>query len=195
MATHDSHPKNDRSTPVLKIFAPIFVILLLVVGGLYGIKASLPPTNPTSELTDANRESRLAALDLTQLDGKSVKIADLNAKIFLINFWATWCEACIEEMPSIVKLRESFKDRGFEVLGINVDENPKAVVPKSIQQFKMDFPVFIDPEGKLSDLFDVHAIPLTVVLRKKGEILAVVSGGRDWNSAEVRAKLERWLNG
>jgi alkyl hydroperoxide reductase subunit AhpC len=98
-------------------------------------------------------------------------------------------------MPSIVKLRESFKDRGFEVLGINVDENPSVVVSKTIKQLKIDFPIFIDPEGELSEMFDVHAIPLTVIMRKTGEILAVLNGGRDWNSDEVRTKLERWLNG
>lgn len=195
MATHPSEPKNDGSPSVWKVFAPIFVIVLLVIGGLYAIKAALPPVNHVSETTDLNRESQLAALVLTQLDGKSIKIADLNAKVFLINFWATWCEACIEEMPSIVQLRESYKDRGFEVLGINVDENPDVVVPKAIKQLNMNFPIFIDPEGKLSERFDVHAIPLTVVIRKNGVVLTVLNGGRDWNSAEIRAKLEQWLSG
>jgi thiol-disulfide isomerase/thioredoxin len=194
MATHHSESKKNDSNSVLKIFAPIFIILLLVIGGLYGIKATLPPAK-TAGITNINRESQLAGLVLTQVDGKTVKIADLNAKILFLNFWATWCEACIEEMPSIVKLRESYKDRGFEVLAINVDENPEAVVPKAIKQLKMNFPIFVDPEGKLSELFDVHAIPLTVIMRKNGEVLTVLNGGSDWNSEEVRAKLERWLNG
>jgi len=201
MATHPSqtghraNPKKNNSVSAWKVLAPLFGILLLVIGGLYAIKASLPPMHPTAETTDSDRNQQLAGLVLTQLDRKSIKIADLNAKIFLINFWATWCEACMDEMPSIVQLRESYKDRGFEVLGINVDENPDVVVPKITKQLKMNFPIFIDPDGKISEMFDVHAIPLTVIMRKKGEVLGVLNGGRDWNSPEVRTKLERWLNG
>ena len=193
MATPPSKPQKTASSAIWKTFVPIFVILLFVLGGLYGIKATLPPIHPAAESTNSDRDRQLADLDLTQLDKKSIKISDLSGRVFLINFWATWCEACIEEMPSIVHLRESYKDKGFEVLSINVDENPDVVVPKIAKQLGMNFPIFVDPNGRISEMFDVHAIPLTVIIRKKGEVLEVLNGGRDWNSLEVRAKLERWL--
>lgn len=97
-------------------------------------------------------------------------------------------------MPSIVNLRKAYQDRGFEVLGINVDENPEKVLPKVLSEFKIDFPVYGDPEGKLSSLFDVHAIPFTVILNHQRKILLVQDGGQDWNSKAIRNQLERWLS-
>jgi thiol-disulfide isomerase/thioredoxin len=197
MATHPSLPKGtpnkNSKISLWRVFTPVGIILLLAIGSLHFLKSTLPPIGHTPIQSD--KVNQLTHLSLTRLDGKTVKISELNAKIFLLNFWATWCEACIEEMPSIVALRESYKDQGFEVLGINVDENPSVMVPRAIKQLKMDFPIFMDPDGKLAELFDVHAIPLTVIINKKGEVLTVLDGGRNWNSAEIRQKLERWLNG
>lgn len=121
-------------------------------------------------------------------------LAKQKTKVLLVNFWATWCEACVVEMPSLVKLRQKFKDRGFEIAVVSVDQNPEAVVPKALRSFGIDFETFIDPEGELAEVFDVHAIPLTVVMDAKRKILWVENGERDWNSPEIHSKMEQWLS-
>jgi peroxiredoxin len=97
------------------------------------------------------------------------------------------------ELPSIIQARERYHAKGFEVIAIDVDENPQAVVPKVAAQLGMKFPIFADPDGALTDLFDVHAIPLTAVVDKSRKILYLEPGERDWNAADARAQLEKWL--
>jgi thiol-disulfide isomerase/thioredoxin len=127
--------------------------------------------------------------------GDEVNASSIDAKVVLVNFWATWCEACVTEMPSIVKLREGFKNQGFEVVAVDMDENPTVVMPKALKAFKIDFPVFMDSDAKLSETFDVRAIPFTVVMDRNRKILMLEAGGRDWNSPEVLSMMRTWLAG
>ena len=76
-------------------------------------------------------------------------------------------------------LYQNYKNRGLEIAAINVDEHPEAVIPRMIRQFAIDFPVYTDPGGKAADIFDVHAIPLTVVLDKHRHVLMLESGEKD----------------
>ena len=111
----------------------------------------------------------------------------------VVDFWATWCEACMEEMPSMVALREKYAAQGFEILAINVDENPSQSVPPIVNSLKIKFPIFTDKTNALSEMFDVHAIPLSVMINKDRKILMIESGGREWNDDEVHQMLEKWL--
>jgi len=190
MTTSRAHPKAN----VLNFAVPIAVIILAVLGGLFWIKAEIarPTKSPLSGQLKLG--SVLPDFKLTPIQGNVIPVSEIHAKVLLVNFWATWCEACMSEMPSLVKLRETFQNRGFEVIGINVDDNPVNIVPKTMKEFKLRFPIFQDLSGELSDLFDVHAIPLTVVMDQQRKVLLVHDGGRDWNSKEVQSQMERWLS-
>lgn len=98
------------------------------------------------------------------------------------------------EMPSILEARRSYKDRGFEVVAVNMDEHPDLVVPGALKDLKIDFPVYVDTEGKLAEIFEVHTIPLTVVMDAKRRVLMIHNGENDWNGADFRTELERWLS-
>ena len=130
-----------------------------------------------------------------------MKLADFQQKIasaekpIVVDFWATWCEACMVEMPSILKLRQEFKPKGFDLVAVNVDENPNAVLPKTLKKLGIDFPVFIDEENKLGDLFQIQAIPLTVIIDKDRKVLYIEGGEKDWYSKEVRELMQGWLGG
>ena len=79
-------------------------------------------------------------------------------------------------------------------MGINVDDNPQSVVPEVLKELKIDFPIFRDSEdGELSDLFDVHAIPMTVIVNKARKVVYVENGERDWYGNDIRDQLDRWL--
>lgn len=190
--------------PLAKVLAPIAIIVLVVVGALYVIKSQIPLKQQDSANsgevnapgTPADVGSVLPDFQLTPIgDGKSAKLSDFHSKVTLVNFWATWCEACMEEMPSLVALREAYKNKGLEVVGINLDQNASSVVPHAVKQFKIDFPVFQDPENKIADFFDVHAIPLSAVLTADRKILYIENGERNWNDQETRKLLDKWLAG
>jgi len=193
MEDAETHLTEERSSRK-KVFIPIAVILVVIVGALMAIKASVHKearlANQPLELTEG---AEVPDFELTKLEGGKVQIGDLSHKVMMINFWATWCEACMEEMPSIVTLRDQYSSKGFEVLGINVDENPGVATPPVIKKLGIKFPIFTDTENSLAELFDVHAIPLTVVINKSRKILLVEPGGRDWNTDEMHQLLDNWV--
>ncbi len=178
-----------------RVFLPIVIILALIVGALMAIKASVKKeARLNTQQIELVENAEVPNFELTQLDGKKVKLGDFSQKVVMVNFWATWCEACMVEMPSIVALREQFASKGFEILAVNVDENPTQVVPAVMNKFGMKFPVFTDKGNALAELFDVHAIPLTVIINKDHKILFIESGERDWNGEDVHQMLTKWLS-
>lgn len=178
-----------------KVLFPVFFLIFLITGGLYFIKLYVPGSSRENPEVEIRVGSSLPNFTLTRIDGSRVQVSDLKGKVFLINFWATWCDACMEEMPSIVKLHQIFSSKGFEVLGINLDENPEARVPQAVRDLHLDFPLFKDPDGKTAELFDVHAIPLTVIIDRNRNILFLKDGGLDWSAPSIQAELNRWLSG
>jgi thiol-disulfide isomerase/thioredoxin len=184
---------QPQKSTLLKVVIPIVVILTLVLGSLFFIRNELNKGNSGSVRLKREENQILPDISLTQLDGSQTHLSDIKSKVILMNFWASWCEACLEEMPSIVKLRETYHSKGFEVIGINLDETPETMVPKMTQQFQIQFPIFQDPEGKLGELLDVHAIPLTVVFNQQRKILYVKDGEFNWYSESFRAQVENWL--
>ena len=187
----------EESTPIIskkKVFLPAIIILVLIVGALMAVKASVhKEAKLNSQPIELTEGAEVPDFELVSLDGSKKNIGDLQHKVMLVNFWASWCEACMEEMPSMVALREKYAARGFEILGINVDENPNQVVPSVVKNLNIHFPVFTDSSNVLSTLFDVHAIPLSVMINKNRKILMIESGGREWNDDETNLLLEKAL--
>ncbi|MFZ9594481.1 MAG: TlpA disulfide reductase family protein [Bdellovibrionia bacterium] len=196
MARPPSESEQEKKPLPWTILVPLLGLLLMVIGGLQIIQLIYPPEGPSSARLSPSAPAEDPSFDqlkLTQLDGSQVQLSRIPGKIFLINFWASWCDACMEEMPSIVALRNQFHDQGFEVLAIDVDEGAESIAPKVISQFSMPFPVFQDPNGDLAERFNVHAIPLTVIMRRNGKILLSRDGGHNWNSPAFHQQLTQWL--
>lgn len=183
-------------TRVTKIFTPVIAIIALAYIALTLIQRSFKASAP-GEGHGAN--VRVGAVvpdfELSRYPTGKTRVSEIlkTKKVLLLNFWASWCEACVAEMPSINQVRADFYEAGFEVLGINLDENPAAVIPRAIKNLGMKFPIFVDPDAEIADQFDVHAIPFTVVIDRGRKILDFHSGDRDWNSEAFRKKLEAWL--
>lgn len=98
------------------------------------------------------------------------------------------------EMPSIIQLSSAYKDKGFEVLGINLDENPETVVPKAIKELGIAFSIYSDTDNKITEYFDVRAIPLSVIVNSNRKILYIENGEKNWNDQEVHHQIDQWLN-
>ena len=190
-----THFTPDPPPSRKKIFIPIIVILVVIVGSLMAIKASVQKESRLAvQPVELNEGAELPNFSLNPLTGDPIKLGDLPHKVVLINFWATWCEACMEEMPSLVSLRDQYASKGFEVLGVNVDENPAQVVPETAKKLGIKFPIFTDKGNALAEMFDVRAIPLSVLIDKNRKILLVESGGRDWNTEDIHQMLDKWLS-
>jgi peroxiredoxin len=107
---------------------------------------------------------------LKDLTGNTWTFADLRGKVVLVNFWATWCPPCRKEMPDLETLYERFQSQGLVILAISDEEAAK--VEPFIRERKVTFPVLLDPERKVNDLFVVNGIPKTFVYDREGKFVA-----------------------
>ena len=111
---------------------------------------------------------------LKTIDGKTISLKDFKGKVVLINFWATWCPPCREELPLFEEIYEKYKDKGFVILAINTD-------PENLQDFLKDFgveltfPILIGDE-KILDLYPVRGLPTSFLIDREGKIVKVRLG-------------------
>lgn len=103
----------------------------------------------------------------------------------LINFWATWCEPCREEMPSIRKLRDALAGKPFAVLAVNLAE-PEARIQRFMQQTPLDFPVLLDRDTNVAKAWKARILPATFIVGPDGTIRYHYLGELDWSQDNVR---------
>ncbi len=180
---------------IWKALIPVAVISSVALGALSALKFGSSESLDFQAHLDLDVGTALPDFPIERLGKPSVMISEMDAKVILINFWASWCPACMVEMPSLAKLHASYKSQGLEIIGVNVDENPEIVIPRTVKRLALPFVMAVDSKGELSDLFDVHALPLTIILDRNRTILHIEAGERDWNANDVRTQMEQWLAG
>jgi thiol-disulfide isomerase/thioredoxin len=119
------------------------------------------------------------SLELRDLDNRLHRLADYRGKVVLINFWATWCGPCRDEMPSIQELKRKLAGRPFVVLAVNLDE-PETRIRKFLTEVKVDFPVLLDPERKVSKGWDARILPASYIVGADGRIRYSLVGEINW---------------
>lgn len=130
---------------------------------------------------------------LKGLNGRKFELKDFKGKVIFLNFWATWCGPCKEEMPSIEKLYQQFIEKDFVFLTISVDYEGKKPVKEFIEKQRYTFPVLLDPKCKVLDLYEVKGIPTTIIIDKKGKMVGKAIGPRNWTSPEVFSLLALFI--
>ena len=106
---------------------------------------------------------------LTDASGQSVTLSDLRGQVVMINFWASWCGPCREEMPLLEQIHQRYEPLGFTLLGVNVEEN-SADGQAFLAERPVSFPVLYDPDNGISKLYDVVAMPSTVLIDRQGNV-------------------------
>jgi len=124
-------------------------------------------------------------LVLKDLSGSTVRLDAYRGKVVLVNFWATWCAPCRDEMPSIGRLKASFKGKPFEVLAVNLGE-PEARIRAFRDKVPMDFPVLLDSDMTVSKAWGARALPVTYLIGPDGRIRYHHRGELDWSQQSVK---------
>jgi peroxiredoxin/YHS domain-containing protein len=129
------------------------------------------------------------AFALTDLSGKPISPAALAGQVVLLDFWATWCAPCRKSMPELQALHDRYRDRGFTVVGVSIDEDGPAKVKKYVRAKKITYPIALD-SGKdpAWEAFKVKAVPAAFLIDRQGQLVAQWTG-----AAATRAELERAL--
>ena len=123
---------------------------------------------------------------LEDLSGKRVRLKDFRGRVVFLNFWATWCIPCRQEMPTMEKLHQDLKEQGLEVVAVNFRETEKEV-RKFFGELGLTFTALLDKDGKVSEEYGAWSIPLSYFINRKGEFVGKVNGYRTWDSQEARA--------
>lgn len=188
MTTADKKQVGDTRKVIISIMA----ILVAVTMALMLVKSQIKPRKATATFVQVGE--KVPDFKIAKFNGKESLASEHKFKVAMVSFWASWCDACMIEMPSIIKLYNSYKDKGLDVFAINIDENPETVLPRLSKEFGPSFPLYTDPNQAAADVFDLHAIPFTVIIDKNFRILFIENGERDWNSGDVRRQMEQWLS-
>jgi thiol-disulfide isomerase/thioredoxin len=127
-------------------------------------------------------------LVLRDLEGKEHRLDDHRGKVVVINFWATWCEPCREEMPSLNRLKAQMADTPFAILAIDMGEG-EGRIKSFLEKTPVDFPVLLDRDSAVAKSWKVRVLPTTLVLDPDNRIRFIAIGELDWSSAEIEKRL------
>jgi thiol-disulfide isomerase/thioredoxin len=145
-------------------------------------------------LLSASKKAAPADLNLIDLDGKRVHLKDYRGKLVVLNFWATWCVPCRDEMPMFVDVENAWASKGVVFIGASLDDKKSVrAIPEFVRKYKIDFPVWTGTTGDDLDRLKMgEAVPDTAFLDEDGVILSRVQG--EIKKTELIERLE-WLTG
>jgi peroxiredoxin len=166
---------------------------LLAVLAVVVLLSSCSAESSTNAAPKTTSKERKAAPEftLTDANGSSVKLSDYRGKVVLLNFWATWCGPCTLEIPWFIDFEQEFKSRGFEVVGISMDDEGWAAIKPYAAEHKMNYRVLLGDDS-VSQLYGgVEALPTTFIIDRDGKIASVHVGlaGKDEYLNEIQSLL------
>jgi peroxiredoxin len=165
---------------------PWFVAGTVVVAALFAL-FSAPSVEPP-----LGRGSRAPDFELVSLGGDRVSMKTLRGDVVLINFWATWCKPCEDEMPAMERLYRALRSEGFQLLAISVDESVEPVIEFS-QRLGLSFPILMDEERRATTGYQTFRYPESFLVDRDGKILERYIGPKDWDSPVYVERIRRVL--
>jgi thiol-disulfide isomerase/thioredoxin len=169
-----------------KIVLAVIILLTAGVGALLRFGPEVEGATP------GNRAPAYTAANLATGDSVEVPSA-YEGDVTLVNIWATWCLPCREEMPSMQEAYAAYKDRGFRIAAISIDDGDPEVVRQFVREFGLTFDILHDRRTAIQLSYQTTGVPESFLLDREGTIVKRVIGAVDWNSPENRALIERLL--
>ena len=127
---------------------------------------------------------------LKSMDGDNIKLSEMAGNVVLINFWASWCGPCREEMPLLNSLHNKYEPLGFAVFGVNVEEDIDQA-KAFLRDFPVDFPVLLDNTNRVSKQYEVIAMPTTIMVDRDGNLRYLHQGYKSGDEAKYRQVVKK----
>ena len=156
-------------------------------------RANVPVSNSNEQqdVTDMSLTGRAApGFVLTTLDGKKISLSDYKGRPVLVNFWATWCDPCREEMPWFEQFRKQYADKGFEVLGI-VTDSGKDRIEKAVRKTGVSYPILLSNSTVEKDYGATDEVPMSFYVDRKGMVVGEIVGVR--SKDDIEANIQKTL--
>lgn len=162
---------------IWNLLLPLLLIMLVMAGCSSDDKQQQNFTKPleqldpsSAQLYPAQREAKARDFEVTLLNDENFRLSDYEGQVVLLNIWATWCAPCREETPDLQELYEKYKDEGFMILGVSIDEQGESEVRPFIEKYEVSYPIVID-KGEIMDKYGpTMGIPTTYVINQQGNL-------------------------
>lgn len=130
---------------------------------------------------------------LQDINGREVSLSSYRGKLTFLTFWTTWCSVCAVEMPELQKLYLLYKNRGFQILAVDLRE-PASLVVKYFKKRNLTYTPLLDPRGRFGNKFGIRSVPTTLILDRQGRQIGSVFGSREWTGEAGQAIINYLLN-
>lgn len=185
--TDTAQQTPPRTASRLLIGAAAIAILALTFGVVWMQSAKYEPLTVGRVAPD---------FELPGLDEKTVRLSDFRGKVVFLNFWATWCKPCREEMPSMEVLYKNFEKDGLVILAVSIDRvTTKKDIPPFVKSMNLTFPVLVDSWGQTDKRYKLMGVPETYIIDRDGVLREKVIGPRDWTVLDNLKVLTGLLKG
>ena len=183
--TEQTHTEPAHSRFVIILTA--VVILALAFGVVWMQSSKYEPLTVGKPAPD---------FSLPDLNDKTVRLSDYRGKVVFLNFWATWCKPCREEMPSMEVLHKNFERDGFVVLAVSIDRvTTKKDIPPFVNSMNLTFPILVDSWGQTDKRYKLMGVPETYIIDQEGILREKVIGPRDWTVLDNLKNITALLKG
>ena len=173
------------------------VKFLLVALALFAVAArpALASGDPAAALSLMSPKPVKPAKDfrVSAPNNRPLTLADFKGKVIFLNFWATWCKPCEEEMPGMERLYQKYKDKGLVVLAISEDADGADAVTTFVKKHGLTFPIGLDPKMSVAASYGVWALPSTFIIDRQGNRAHFANGPREWDGQPARDLFEAML--
>jgi peroxiredoxin len=169
-----------------KVAAAALVAIVLVAGLYYVNRRWIAPV-ARQGIRGGGAHPLAPDFSLTDLSGRKLTLADYRGKVVLLNFWATWCGPCREEVPEFVDLQSKYRDQGLVVIGISMDDDP-APVREFYERYRMNYPVAMGDDALAERFGGIIGLPTSFIIQRDGHIFAKQTGAADVEMFEEAIK-------
>lgn len=175
--------------------AVLALTLVFAAGTGSAAETAAPKQTRLGEFIPASEPSPAPEITLTDLAGNNANLADFRGRLVLINLWATWCEPCLREMPSLERLQSRLSDR-IAVLAVSEDRGGGKAVEPFVEKLGLkSVKIYLDPKSAVGHAFEVRGLPTSLLIDREGKLVGRVEGAADWDSPKIMAVLEPLLAG
>jgi peroxiredoxin len=168
--------KFVRCEGEFKVRKSVFLFLAFLLIVVPGCRRDVPVPSEGSPAPD---------FALTGISGEKVRLSDFRGRVILLNFWASWCPPCREEIPALLSLDKAMAGKRFRMLAVAIDKGGRDTIMKFLGREGLNLPVLLDPDGLVAKTYGITGVPETYIIDKTGTIRKKIIGPLDWSDVSV----------